>query len=539
MDSFPLSFFPSLSFPILTAISSLLLPLLLCLLWKMKNSSNSNPTIKGMLAPQLPGALPLIGHLHLLGAQAPLARIFSSWAEKYGPIFAIRLGAYLTLVVSSQEAIKECFTTNDKILANRPKFSHGIHFGYNYAGFAFSPYGPYFIKFRKLVMLELLSPRKIESSKHAYESEINTFIKDLYLYLEDNASGVVVLSEWLERLTLNIVTKMIAGKRYFGYLQDVDDEEGRRIVKLIKDFMYITGEFVPSDLIPFLGWFKYEGKVLKSMKKIAKDLDELVMSWMEEHDDVRRRENGVSDEKQDFIDFMLSVVKDDDTLGHSRDNIIKSNVLTLILAGSDTMSIHLIWTLSLLLNNKHVLKRAQEEINIHVGKQRWVQTSDIKNLIYLEAIIKESLRLYPPGPILGPHEAAQDCTISGYLVPKGTRLFANVWKLQRDPSIWSHPESFEPERFISNSSSNNNNNFEYLPFGFGRRACPGSALAMQVCLLTMARLLQGFEMHEANGDGGVDMKEGIGITLPKATPLNVLLTPRLSHQCYHQMLEHS
>ncbi|KAF7825843.1 cytochrome P450 82C4-like [Senna tora] len=488
-----------------------------------------------MLAPQLPGALPLIGHLHLLGAQGPLARTFSSWADKYGPIFTIRLGAYPTLVVSTQEAIKECFTTNDKTLAARPKFTHGIHLGYNYAGFVFASYGPYFVKLRKLFMLELLSPRKIESSKHAYESEINTLIKDSY-----NASGVVDLSEWLERFALNILTKMIAGKRYFGYLRDVDDEGGHRVVKLIKDFMYVIGEFVPSDLIPFLGWFKYEGKVLKSVKEIAKDLDELVMSWMEEHDDdVRRRENGVSDEKRDFIDIMLSVIEDDDTLGYSRDNIIKSNVLNLILAGSDTMSIHIIWTLSLLLNNKHALKRAQEEIDIHVGRQRWVQTSDIKNLIYLEAIAKESLRLYPPGPLLVPHEATQDCTISGYLVPKGTRLFANVWKLQRDPSIWSHPESFDPERFINSSSSFNNNNFEYLPFGFGRRACPGSALAMQVCLLTMARLLQGFEIHEANGDGGVDMKEGLGTTLRKANPLRVVLTPRLPQHCYLQMLEHS
>ncbi|KAF7825840.1 cytochrome P450 82C4-like [Senna tora] len=524
----------SLPYPIFTAILSLLLPLLLYILWNIKkNSSNSNPS---MLAPELPGALPLIGHLHLLGAQVPLAHIFSSLAHKYGPIFTLRLGAYPALVVSTQEAIKECFTTNDKILAVRPKSSHGVYFGYNFAGFGFAPDGPYWRKLRKLVMLELLSPRRVESFKHVHESETSTFIRELYLYLGDNASyGGIVINEWLEKLTFNVITQMVAGKRYFGNLQDVNDEEAHRVVKLIKDFMHISGEFVPSDLIPFLGWFRYEGRVLKSMKKIGKDLDELVTSWVEEHD-VKRRENGVSDdEKQDFMDFMVSVIEeDDDTLGHSRDTIIKANVLNLILAGADTTSINMTWMLSLLLTNKHALKRAQEEIDVHVGKQRWAQTSDIRNLTYLQAVAKETLRLYPPGPLLVPHEASQDCTISGYLIPKGTRVFANVWKLHRDPSIWSQPERFEPERFISN---NNNNNFEYLPFGCGRRACPGSALAMQVSLLTMARLLQGFEIREANnGDGGVDMKEGMGITLPKATPLHVLLTPRLPHQCYHQML---
>ncbi|KAF7825838.1 cytochrome P450 82C4-like [Senna tora] len=507
----------------------------------IKKHSNSNLVIKGIPAPEPPGALSLIGHLHLLNAQAPIAHILASLAHKYGPIFTIRLGVRRCLVVSTQEAIKECFTTNDKILAARPTSSHGVHFSYNFAGFGFAPDGPYWRKLRKLVMLELLSPRRVEPFKHVHESEISTFVKDLYLYLGDNASGtVVVIDEWLERLTFNILTKMIAGKRYFGNLQDVNDEEAHWVVKLIKDFMHMSGESVPSDWIPFLGWFRYEGRVLKSMKRIARDLDELVTSWVEEHD-VKICENGVSDydHKQDFIDFMLSVIEeDDDTLGHSRDTIIKANVLNLILAGADTTSINMTWMLSLLLNNKHALKRAQEEIDVHVGKQRWVQTSDIKNLTYLKAIAKETLRLYPPAPHLVPHEATQDCTISGYLVPKGTIVIANAWKLHRDPSIWSQPESFEPERFISSSNNNNNSNsFEYLSFGYGRRACPGSALAMQVSLLTMARLLQGFEIEEGEGRE-VDMREGMGLTMPKATPLQVLLTPRLSHQYYHQMLQH-
>ena len=138
----------------------------------------------------------------------------------------------------------------------------------------------------------------------------------------------VVISEWLERLTVNIITRMIAGKRYFGNLQDVDDEEARRVVKLIKDFMHISAEFVPSDLIPILGWFPFEGKVLRSMKRIARDLDSLASSWVEEHR-VKKKES--NDEKQDFIDFMLSMVEEieevDSALGHCCDTIIKANIL--------------------------------------------------------------------------------------------------------------------------------------------------------------------------------------------------------------------
>lgn len=205
-----------------------------------------------------------------------------------------------------------------------------------------------------------------------------------------------------------------------------------------------------------------------------------------------------------------------------------------MLAGSDTTSTTMTWILAILLNNTNALKRAREEINHHIGKKRRVESSDIKNLVYLQAIMKETLRLYPPGPLLVPHEATKDCYIQGYNVPKGTRVFANVWKLHRDPSIWLEAEKFSPERFINekNGELYEGHNFEYLPFGLGRRACPGSMFATQVCLITLARLIHGFYLEVPMGED-VDMREGLGITLPKLTPLNVILTPRLTYELYN------
>lgn len=135
----------------------------------------------------------------------------------------------------------------------------------------------------------------------------------------------VVMNEWLERLSFNIITKMIAGKRYFEYLQDVDDEEAHGIVKLMKQFMHISGEFVPSDLIPLLGWFGVQGHVLKSMKRIGRDLDMLVGSWVEEHKSFDRV--NMPREEHDFIDVMLGVIEDDPASGHTRDIIIKANIM--------------------------------------------------------------------------------------------------------------------------------------------------------------------------------------------------------------------
>ncbi|KAK9944739.1 hypothetical protein M0R45_010291 [Rubus argutus] len=207
----------------------------------------------------------------------------------------------------------------------------------------------------------------------------------------------------------------------------------------------------------------------------------------------------------------------------------------LILAGSDTTSISLTWTLALLLNNRHALKLAQEELDRTVGRHRWVEDTDLKNLVYLQAIVKETLRLYPPAPLSLPHEAMEDCKVGGFHIPKGTHLFVNLWKLHRDPSVWSDPEVFSPERFLTSQAGvdASGQHFEFIPFGSGRRVCPGITFAFQVIHLTLARLIQGFELGTPM-DKAVDMTEGLGITMPRATSLEVILTPRLASRLYPQ-----
>ncbi|KAF3435938.1 hypothetical protein FNV43_RR23030 [Rhamnella rubrinervis] len=351
-----------------------------------------------------------------------------------------------------------CFTTNDKSFAARPRSAHGTYLGYNNAAFGFAPYGAYWRKMRKLVMIEL-SSRRLETLKHIQVYEVETFVKDLYgVCKSDDGYGPiqVVISQWLEHLTLNIITQMVAGKRYFNGGNSGSDEEAERIGRIIKEYMAISGAPVVSDMIPVPQWIDFQGK-LKLMKRMGKELDCLMQSWIEEHYITRDKSNY----KQDFIDVMLSMVEDDPTLGYTH------------------------------------------ELDLVVGQERWVEDTDIKNLVYLQAIVKETLRLYPPGPLAVPHEAMEDCNVCGYNVQKGTRLFVNLWRLHRDPN-------------------------------FGqtlKRACPGINFAFQVIHLTLARLLQGFELATPLNEA-VDMSEGSGVTLPRATPLVILLTPRLPHNLY-------
>lgn len=205
----------------------------------------------------------------------------------------------------------------------------------------------------------------------------------------------------------------------------------------------------------------------------------------------------------------------------------------LTLTGAGSTAVTLTWALSLLLNHPSVLKAAQEELDKQVGRERWVEESDIQNLKYLQAIVKETLRLYPPGPLTGIREAMEDCSIGGYDVPKGTRLVVNIWKLHRDPRVWKNPNEFKPDRFLTTHADLDfrGQNMEFIPFSSGRRSCPAINLGLIVVHLTLARILQGFDLTTVAGLP-VDMIEGPGIALPKETPLEVVIKPRLGLELY-------
>ncbi|KAM3341983.1 hypothetical protein P3S68_026949 [Capsicum galapagoense] len=244
----------------------------------------------------------------------------------------------------------------------------------------------------------------------------------------------------------------------------------------------------------------------KVMKETAKEIDIMLEDWLAEHRRRKKLRVNKSEDEEDFMDVMMFICEDKDIPGHfDADTIVKATCMVMLSAGVDTTLVTLTWTLSLLLNNDQSLKRAQDELDTHVGKIRRVQESDIKNLVYLQAIVKESLRLYSPVPLMLPHEPIEDCVVSGYDIPKGTRLLVNISKFHRDPKIWPNPHD-------------------------GRRICPGISLALQVVKL-LAVLLQEFEIKRPL-DEPIDMSESFGLTMLKASPLEVHLTPRLDSNLY-------
>ncbi|GMN22093.1 hypothetical protein TIFTF001_040179 [Ficus carica] len=827
--------------PAATAILTTVLAVLLFLYYLFRKPKTSlRPP------PEAGGAWPVIGHLHLLAGSQPPHITLANMADKYGPIFTIRMGVHRALIVSSWEIAKECFTTNDKAFANRPKAVALEHMAYNYAMFGFSPYGPYWRQLRKIVTLELLSNHRLQMLCHVRQEEVKTAIRDIYQKWNNNNNNnnrvEVDMKKWFGDLTLNVALRMIVGKRY------VEEENDEQCKRAIRKFFKLTGTFVLGDAIPYLRCLDLGGYE-RDMKRTGNELDQMLEKWLEEHKRIKRDSGGgicnrKDDDRKDFMGVMLSILDGPEEISsYDADTIIKSTCLPwiwlvskllaassgirasatlrwpppateesehpltkikgaigqvaaiakcasgevvsrprrqLMVAGAflrqrclaaqakenadleggvptDGLILHHLFTdgvtncgntvqeefvdhlevakieelddqiglgvvleapcgptnqvdeeietfeaatqveesqesdvvqtfvekttnyedaekelyfscspiplcsvieeegevvgsqlrdeqadkiqgdeLEISTNSigynllpfgskqaarwangsegtlKHVhgdflmgdfetksaaqpliaslqeietsfaqvgtktnqgisvllhgtieiqlekptiesiifedlavkppilvgqlvdsLRRVQQELDENVGRERQVRESDVKNLIYLQAVIKETLRLYPAGPLLAPRESSEDCTVGGYQIPAGTRLLVNASKLHRDPNVWSDPLEFRPERFLTTHKDVEvgGQNFEMIPFGTGRRICPGISFSLQVLQLALASLLHGFEVTTLF-DEPIDMRETVGLSNLLASSLDVLVTPRLPTEAY-------
>ncbi|RYR08378.1 hypothetical protein Ahy_B05g076035 [Arachis hypogaea] len=198
----------------------------------------------------------------------------------------------------------------------------------------------------------------------------------------------------------------------------------------------------------------------------------------------------------------------------------------MIVGGVDTVTVTLTWAMCLLMRNPNILEKAKEELDTQVGNQRCIKESDINKLVYLQAIVKETLRLCPAAPLSAPREFTQDCTLGGYHIKKGTQLITNIWKINTNSHSWPYPLEFKPERFLTTHKDVDvrGHHFELLPFGSGRRMCPGVSFGLQMVHFTLASFLHSFEILNPSSEP-VDMTGILGLTNVKATPLEVLVKP--------------
>ncbi|XP_059651117.1 cytochrome P450 71AU50-like [Cornus florida] len=464
--------------------------------------------------PPGPKALPILGHFHLLGKLPH--RDLQQLAKEYGPIMYMRFGSVPNIIVSSPEAAEQFLKTHDLVFANRPRQESAKHMSYEQRNMSFAEYGPYWRRIRKLFTLELLSSFKINYFKSMRSEELGLLIKFIKQAARDRVA--VDLSAKVSSVNADMTCRMVFGRKYTD--EEFDD---RGFKAVIQEGMRLTATPNIADYFPYVRALDLQG-LTRRMKAVSKVYDGFLEKIIDDH--VQARDKG---QPKDFVDIMLAFMESDEAEFRIDRAHIKANLLDMLAAGLDTSSATIDWVISELLLNPQVMKKVQKELEKVVGMDRMVEESDLERLEYLETVLKETFRLHPVAPLLLPHQAIEDCTVNGFHIPKKSRVTINIWAIGRDPKVWTDPEKFIPERFIGSTIDFQGRDFQLLPFGSGRRGCPGMQLGLTVVRLVVAQLVHCFDWELPNGmlPSELDMTEVFGIVINRAKHILAIPTYRL------------
>ncbi|CAD6254277.1 unnamed protein product [Miscanthus lutarioriparius] len=461
--------------------------------------------------PPGPQPLPIIGNMMMMGQLTH--RGMAVLAERYGGLLHLRLGRRHVFVVSTAEYAREVLQAQDVAFANRPATTAIAYLSYGNADMAFAHYGPFWRQARKLSVTKLFSRRRAET----------------WLAVRDDCSGEAVnLGDLVFSLSTNVIYRAAFGTRgceglgeYTGFL---------------KEFSQNISAFNIGDFMPWIAWIDPNRRLRETRDGLDKFIDKII-------DDHIQRGRSSTDAQADIVDEMLACIPGDavddrhGSLRLTRGNI-KAIILDLMFGGTETVASSIEWAMKELLRNPDDLRRLQQELADVVGMDRNVTESDLSELPFLTCVVKETLRMHPPIPMLY-HATAKDCVVGGYSVPRGSQVTVNVWAIGRDRRTWKDPDVFRPSRFAAQDGNAsgldlNGSCFEFLPFGSGRRSCPGMALGLHALELAVAQLAHGFHWALPSGmkPSDIDVADVFGLSAPSATRLYAVPTPRLTCPLY-------
>ncbi|KAK1398887.1 Psoralen synthase [Heracleum sosnowskyi] len=329
-----------------------------------------------------------------------------------------------------------------------------------------------------MCVLQLLSSKRIQSFRNVRDEEVALLIQRI----KDSPSKVINLKNLFATLANNIVCRVALGKKYEG-------GRGVAFKKLLEELSELLSYSGLGIYIPWLYWVDNFKGVKRRVEKVANELDDFLEGVVTDHI-IALENNGAVN--QDFVSILLENLKKKTDNGFSIDKeCIKAVTMDMFTAGTNTTSSTLEWTMAMLMKNPDIMDKLQNEVrNISRGNTRILE-DDLQDMQYLKAVIKESMRINTPTTLLS-RKAREDVKVMGYEIKARTRVFINVWAIARDPTLWDNPEEFWPERFLNNPIDYKGLHFEYLPFGAGRRGCPGIQFGMAVNELALANVVNTF-----------------------------------------------
>ncbi|XP_078182668.1 cytochrome P450 98A1-like isoform X2 [Carex rostrata] len=468
--------------------------------------------------PPGPRPWPVVGNLYDI--KPVRFRCFTEWAEKYGPIMSVWFGSSLTVVVTTTELAKEVLKEHDQQLADRPRNRSTARFSRGGMDLIWADYGPHYVKVRKVCNLELFSPKRLELLRPIREDEVTAMVESIFRACSQPEDGKnLIVRDYLSGVAFNNITRLAFGKRFMDS-NGVINDEGKEFKAIVNNGIKIGASLSIAEHINWLRWLCPLDEELYRSHNDRRD--RLTVKILEEHTQARQK---TGQAKQHFVDALLTL-KDQYNLS---DDTVFGLLWDMITAGMDTTVISVEWAMAELVRNPHVQAKAQEELDRVVGRNRVMNETDFSKLPYLQAVVKESLRLHPPTPLMLPHKATTDVKLGGYNIPKGANVLVNVWALARDPKVWKNPLEYRPERFIEEDIDIKGSDFRILPFGAGRRVCPGAQLGINLVASMLGHLLHHFKWTLSSGitPEDVDMTESPGMVTFMQKPLKAVATPRL------------
>ncbi|KAK6129775.1 hypothetical protein DH2020_036482 [Rehmannia glutinosa] len=493
-------------FPLsLASTIALLVPAVIFLLIKKWNKSRkAHISVK---LPPGPKTLPIIGHLHLMSALPH--RSFRHLAEQFGPIMHLKFCEVPVIVVSSPEIAKQILKDNDPNFAERSESIVTKIMCYNGISIAFSPYGDYWRQMRKICTIELLSAKNVRSFGSIRNDEVSGLIKSIQV----SSGKPINLTEMIFALLSSITCRAAFGK----VCKDSD-----ALIKLMKETTRMASGFQIADLFPSskilntLSWGKL--RLLMLRRKLDVILDDIIN---EHKENLGNGEFG----NEDLVDVFLRIEESGELEFPIGNDNIKAVLFDMFSAGTETSSTTIDWTMAELMRNPRVMAKVQAEVREVFNGNKIIEENDVQKLKYLKLVIKETLRLHPALPII-PRASREEQEINGYTIPSKVKVFVNVWEMQRDPKYWTNPEYFEPERFENLAVDFVGSDFQYLPFGAGKKMCPGMTFGLASVELPLAQLLYNFNWKLPDGGKpeSLDMIENPGLTATRKNNLFVVPT---------------
>ncbi|KAJ9550146.1 hypothetical protein OSB04_014191 [Centaurea solstitialis] len=436
----------------------------------------AKPTSSKKLPPGPPG-LPIIGNLHQLGRKPHIST--AKFAREYGPLISFRLGKQILVVASSPEAAREILRTQDHLLSSRVVPAAFQQPSLIPHSLMWSDANLSWKSLKTLCRTELFSAKALESHSRLREQKLGHLLDFLHI-----KQGETINMEDVVFITLfNTLTSIIFSRDFLD-LKDVHGTRDGLNESLHKIIEYGGNINDFGSFFPIFERFDLQG----IRKETVKQYEKTFAYWEDIIEERRVHVNSPtwsSEHARSFLDRMLE--------NKFSNNQIYQLVTEVLVAGTNTTTSLVGWAMTELVRHKEVMSKIAEEIKREVNTDK-ISDSQLSKLTYLHATIKEALRLHPPVPLLLPHKATETCEVLNYTIPKNSIIFVNLWAMGRDPKVWDDPLSFKPERFIDSKLDFKGQDFELLPFGSGRRICPGMPSGIKSVQLILASVIREFDL---------------------------------------------